>query len=82
MGSSGSVPTSEIVSYIQKSPISILDWEDESLLAFSKCFKALKVDPGKEVSCHVRVHMKYGKTIACFEQGSHTALTLPCGAWD
>jgi len=50
MGSGSSIPTSEIVNFIQKSPISILNWDDTDMNAFSKCFKVVKVQGGDELS--------------------------------
>ena len=36
--------------FLQRCPISILNWNEELTVQFSNCFKNVQVKPGKEVS--------------------------------
>lgn len=38
----------QIAEYLQKCPISILNWSDEMIAEFTNCFSLVSVKPGKE----------------------------------
>jgi hypothetical protein len=49
-GCSARVAIGDIVGWLKATPIVVLDWSDEELLDFSRCFEVKVVRPKKEIS--------------------------------